>query len=120
LSDEKEMVILWYPPHLNTYTAPCSRDPLPCPAHAELVHQKLIAAVFLKNADNKITLQSGRESRKFKVGAGFHMVEMDLFPGRQSVFVQTGNHAFVGIGEMQVTSTPRDIWNYNLYVLRVQ
>ena len=110
-------MVFWYPPHLNSYSTPCPTDPLPCPEHAEMLQAKLVAALFLKDGSNEIVLQSGSQKRTFLLSSGFHVIEMDLCAGRQTLEVfRNGRRMLVGLGEMEVTSTPKDRWNLNLFV----
>jgi hypothetical protein len=46
------------------------------------------------------------------------VVEMDLSAGKQGVTVRRGKEILCGVGETEVTSTQKDIWNYNLHVIR--
>lgn len=86
--------------------------------HAALIRHKLVAAVFLRDPGNEVILQSGEASRRVRVNQGFHVVEMDLSSGKQIVTVRRGKEILRGEGDIKVTFTPREIWNYNLHVIR--
>lgn len=120
MADEKEdKVIIWHPPHLNCHDQHCNTDPLGCPANAQLVQSKLVAVTFMKDGDNQIVLESGGRSQTFQVSSGFNMVEMDLSAGCQKVRVtRRGKDILHAQGPMDVTSLPKDIWNYNLMVTK--
>ena len=78
---------------------------------------RLVAALFLRAPDNEIVLQSGSQKQVFQVSGGFHAVEMSLCAGKQIVEVfRNGKRMIAGLGQMEVTSTPRDRWNFNLFV----
>jgi hypothetical protein len=99
----------------------CPTDPLPCPTNAELVQPKLVAAVFLRLDENEIVLESGDNIQRYTLRKGFSLLEMDLASGQQQVRIyRQGKRILEGTGEQEVTSTPKDIWNYNLYVFRGQ
>lgn len=96
---------------------PCGTDPLPCPEHADLVEHKLVAAIFLKEPGNRITLKTGTKLKTIKATEGFHLVEVDLSAGQQEVVVHKGRKEILhSIGKTEVTPKPKDIWNYNLHV----
>jgi len=112
-------LIFGYPPHLNSFAEENTRDPLPCPKHASMVRPTLVASVFLKEDCNEVIMRSGRTTRRFQCSRGFHLVQMDLSEGKQSVAVQrSGREIMNGQGTMEVSCTPQDIWNYNLYVIK--
>ena len=73
----------------------------------------------MKEGDNQIVVESGGRSQTFQVPSGFNMVEMDLSAGCQKVKVtRRGRDILRAQGTMDVTTMPKDIWNYNLMVTK--
>jgi hypothetical protein len=71
----------------------------------------------MKEGNNQLVLESGGKSQVFQVPSGFNMVEMDLSPGCQKVKVsRRGCDILRAQGPMDVSTMPKDIWNYNLLV----
>ena len=78
---------------------------------------RLVAALLLEDHNNEIVLRSGTQKQVFQVSSGFHAVEMSLCAGKQIVEVfRNGKRIIAELGQMEVTSTPRDRWNFNLFV----